>query len=277
MTCLSGDSWFTVSCTADGDIPREVLAQFSDSVAYISILYDIATDMATTTCSDLLSASTLALLGTLYECKWHDAFTLAIYPDKDATVAVGASLVTIGGVIRSADSVSDPSPANTLTLTGPANGPVVTAGIVAPTKIGPCDDLTLDASSSTRNAGQALQYDWFVSADLNDDLDSTELDDLNSILAGKGDVEMILLTSEELPTTDSSVIIVFELQVTNWLGDADVSSFNVTKQTEAVPALSLSSPVVLLRAADEVSVQAMSSVPTCLDGDTLDAAEWTVG
>ena len=79
VDCLSNGTWSFAPCVATSDIPRPLAARLSDSGSRISLHFDVPTDMSITSCTALLNAESVDLLGSAAVCAWTDGLTLLLY------------------------------------------------------------------------------------------------------------------------------------------------------------------------------------------------------
>ena len=263
------------SCIADSNIPRVVSAQFSDSVTLITVWFDYATDMASSVCTELLSTATFETLGSDPACSWSDPLTLTIQLGSQPTVLVSDPVELMSGVLRSADGLSDATPSSTTPVRAPDNPPVVSALISGPANIGVCDDLRLDAGMSSGNGGRPFEFQWYVSDASNPHLiNSSLLTDLNTSLALQGNVEVLWLSADNL--TDDALTVMFEVKVSNWLQTTQISTLVVSKQLNALPTVSVTSPTLTLHPWNDLLVQSEAAAPSCEGGEEVQAEDWVV-
>ena len=271
MTCSNNGTFTTVACSSTSDIPRLTDAVFSDSLARIDLIFDVPTDTSISLCDQLLAAGTVALLGSEPVCVWSDSVTLYVYLGQEAIIVTTDSLELLGGVLKSADMLSDFTPLTTFHVRAPTNVPSVSAVLVGPDVIGLCDELSLDTSMSLGGAGRPFSIEWFVSVDMNPTVNLTSLTDLNHTLAQRANEAVLVLTKEELTYVSN---IVFQARLTNWLLSADTVSFQVFKQSASVPSVSSTSPTLVLYSFEELSLQSISTAPVACGSDSSSQSNW---
>ena len=271
MICSSNATFTTVMCSPTTDIPRLTDAVFSDSLASINLIFDVATDTSISSCDKLLTEGTMTLLGSQPVCAWSDSVTLHIYLGHEAVIVTTDSLELLGGVLKSADMLSDFTPLTIFYVRAPTNAPAVSAVLIGPELIGLCDELSLDTSMSIGGAGRPFSIEWFVSVDLNPTVNLTTLTDLNQTLTQRANEAILVLTKEELSYISN---IVFQVRLTNWLLSTDDVSFRVLKQSASLPSVSSTSPMLVLYSFEELSLQSISTAPVACGSDTSSQSDW---
>ena len=242
---------------------------------FIFLIAPDLTSVIGTNCFELLSSDTLMLLGSAPICVWRDSSTLSITTGSDPSFQLSDLIVLLGGVVRSADQLSETMARLELKLTPPDPLPAVSAVATAPTDLGLCDSLTLNAGLSTGTAGRPLTFFWQARAEENSDMSTSDLDDLNQLFADLGHTDMLTLDSS--PVFGTALQLNLSLTVTNWLNTTDTSHFSVNMADTPLPLVSMASPSLSIRVADELNLQVISTAPaTCTASSPSSVPTWTV-
>ena len=222
-------------------------------------------------CSPFLSSETLSLLGTNPTCVWSSASVLDVIFGSDPLFSLTDDVVIMSNVFRTA--ADRPLNPNEYVLDASAieNPPVAVAVITGPNQIGACDDAVFSATMSYGNAARSLTYTWTLTSELNPGVDATLLSDLNDILTTAGNVASVTLL--ELVAGD----YVITLDVSNWMGGADTTTFAFTRNAVPVPILSMTSPAItsFVSASPDISVIASPPNMDCTADDTDDSNTFT--
>ncbi|GAQ88514.1 filamin [Klebsormidium nitens] len=268
--------------------PQLVAAKMANSLGAILVSFDQDTNLGSTAgsslanCQTLLDPALLPKLGSVPACGFRDRKTLVLTLGSGATVlptgssnpdSVTLLLNIIGNAAQSSYNAS-----GSLPISGPDSGPVPVSVLAAPTSVGVCDPVTLDASASSGSGGRGLQFSYFVQG---------PSDNATAALAAKlaaftaaGSFPAITLSATDLqPGTGYT----FTFVVQNFMGTASApAQVTTTKQTKPVPVVSIvGSGTENRRTAsrgDTIEIQANAAVPSklawvngnCVPADSAD-------
>ena len=139
----------------------------------------------------------------------------------------------------------------------------------APSALGPCTNLSIDASLSSGSGGRKFRnVIWSVNS-----TEVSSLQSLQSYLSLHEDVSQTLLVSADiLPPAN----YVFTLSVENFLGRTSSSSVAVLVTTKFLPIVHILGPnFITTRRYTALSIQAIGSVPQCIANQNL-SYSWRV-
>eukprot|EP01036_Dinobryon_divergens_P033412 gene33412-43190_t len=226
----SMDSFLVLSSSQEPPTPRLQTAVFSDDGSSITISFDSNTDrgniQGSFSCGVMLtfpcSAASL--------CRWMDSKSvIAVGAAGGRSCAVPSNLLSLAphAAIKAACRLSTSCPSHSLwknastavsvSIMAPLNPLTPTVVVFAPTAIGACDNLTLDATSSSGSGGRPWSV---VSITVVSTFGSLHVSALQSFLSQ--DPRSILLSSppravpRHLLTQGS--IYTFEVKLCNFLG-----------------------------------------------------------
>ncbi|GAQ86232.1 hypothetical protein KFL_002770090 [Klebsormidium nitens] len=226
--------------------PKLVAARFSNLLNSLVITFDQDTNMGTTNpkisvsqtamCTTVLDPTVVAKLGQArYTCVWQNKATLTVQFGYNATIQpVGSASPdsihllpnTIGNAASNSYNASGSVP-----LDGPEVGPTPVVSLSAPTSVGVCDPVTLDAGQSTGGGGRPLRFSYFVQGPNNDYTAalSAKLADYTA----EGSRSSLTLGSTDLEPGTSYI---FTVTATNFVGLSSASvAVTINKQSKAVP------------------------------------------
>jgi hypothetical protein len=214
--------------------PNILQVIMSNSGAYFSILYDTNTDMAgykgAFSCSDLYIFTSADIM----LCNWVSSNTVkATFPSYSSDISFvspGDVILSIGELIRSACTTSDETVCmenfvntNETAIIEEPNDPVVPSALLSmPSFISSCDDLIIDASSSSGSSGRDWSLiHWRVTS--------------SSLASNSTEIAVYLnsLTSLQTPITITSLMMqedvtyTFTLTLGNFLGKSDYATKSV--------------------------------------------------
>ena len=236
------------------DPPRMVEARLDYGLTSMQIKFDIATDRGGLTgifpCGDVIDSSSIAAVGSDSACTWITYTALRVVlgtsPSLQPLDPVSIKPGTIMTYRRNSLKASGSQPIQL----PPSYAPPVPI-IVGPSSIGPCDSLTLDASSSPGGGGRPLAFTW-------------------GLVIGSPGRDAIMSTLVALPASTSTLKLSnaslevgsFEFIVTtrNFLGQSSTATFKVKKSTYPMPAVSIYGPGTARRS-DRISLRASVQAP----------------
>eukprot|EP00736_Rhodelphis_marinus_P013075 Rmarinus@m.15360 len=303
---LANSPYFFTRSGAPG--PTLTSARFDDSGTRLIVRFDSDTNRAymnagTTDCSLIFEDDVVRTFGTTSSiglstatCFWSTARTLEVYLGSKATVLTTLSMQELDDAERESlygdwdlylsirnDTLLASRLENSVPASGraelltPSNPPAVTATIVAPEVVGTCDSFTLDARSSSGNAGRKMSYTWTALTQA-----SSRLSDAKGAVT----MEQYLL---ELPESTSTVSFsandttkiatyMFSVTVSNWLGESDAAVVSVQKSEFLIPAVAITGTKerTVLRK-QTIKLQSEANFPEC-EKDMASSLnfEWTV-
>jgi hypothetical protein len=197
----------------------------------------ISSYLLTFPCSQLLNFTGVAAS----VCYWQSASILVV--SNVPSVAVGSNVTILSGRIKAYGECSACnnfpfSARRTLVAAAPADGVIPRPALSAPQKVSSCDDLYIDTTSSTGNAGRSWKrVQWGISTYPSHNSTDVLLETyLNALRGETGDV--FVIPNSLIVAYDR---IIFYLGLTNFLGITGWTSTSVTLvfSSEIVPRLSL--------------------------------------
>jgi len=230
-------SGYEVSSTASTGIissstplpaPNMTLAIFSDSGAFVTILFSTATDQAGIT-TDTFLCSKLFSIGGL--CSFLNTSAVKVtFPTTSSQLSPGSVVTLLSGLLRSAcNAGSDCSlniAASSLSVSvRPPYTPLFPTVIVnVPTQSGSCNNLTIDATTSSGSGGRSWKsVSWTVtSSNPSSQTASAIARRLN--LRGKNVNQLVVVPSSLF----GSESYTFRLSLTNFLGFTSSGSGTVS-------------------------------------------------
>jgi hypothetical protein len=240
-------------------VPAPILlsAEFllEDEMGYISLRFSKATNYAQmhvgSECSMLLTNSTTNLIKsgnvTALQCTWRNASHMVItWKGGPPTFSIGAAIRTRADVLKSQSNFKSFAPLMETLLTAKPYAPVVT--LTAPSKIGVCNGIVLDASTSSRSGGRPFTVKWeLVSVSGVPSLMDVEMDQIVVLLPQNSTALRV-----ELP---ANVLIAdhdysFRVTLTNWFGVSGSAISSVSKGKQSLPEITVT---------DRYSMLAMTS------------------
>ena len=264
----------TKSCSLIPVPPVITASVLSADGAILHLHWSVPTNTpANPDCSKLFDATSLLALGRSLSCLWSSPTSLEVRIGVDATFLVGVpnALRTLGsaqGVIKTMDYavIAESQQLNVEALSGATFA--VSAEVLAPELVGLCDTIFLDArgSSNTGSFGRELGFQWSALLGVpsgSEDQYSVRLENASST---------VTLVPAELQGVTALTI---RLQVTNWLGNTDSTTFTVQRAATALPSVSVPFAVITHPVYQSLSIQATSTFAS----DCLGAASgesWTV-
>ena len=144
--------------------PVPILGKFLSSGSYISIIFDMATNMggiaSKAPCATLLLDPSFSL-GQGCTLFWNMPNELWIRLGSEASIQPGQDIMLSRTVIKNARGTSTFS-AGSVRISAPDSPPAPVAIIEGPSQISACDMLTLDARSSRGSGGRDMRFRWSI-------------------------------------------------------------------------------------------------------------------
>jgi len=202
-----------------------IKAQFTDDYSSIVLSFDKESNTPAHGCH-VFTNSTSKTFGSGARCTWTDPTTLTVFLGVGFTISPNDTVTIEKDNFREKAGVSGWNPLTMTVVQDAANGVLPVAKIYAPTHIGSCDNLTLDASQSTGAQGFLLNYSWvYMGSDTN-----------LKTYASSINTSLLYIEPIQLPVGDNA----FQLTVIDRFGKvSNVTSHYVTKSSVAVPVVYL--------------------------------------
>ena len=254
--------------------PVTLQAKFSDSGGHIYVDFDQQTNKANLTgafsCDVIFKAPTVAILAanpTDSTCRFLSATKLDIVLGFGATVLVNEDLVWKPEVLKRRFVCSSPqicfdyseSLEGKFRVKRPSNPVSPTAILKAPASVGPCDSLSLDASSSYGSAGRQLQYFFGLVPGTKNDRDVR-----NFILALV--VKPYTLNTIEIPKHLLMVgeMYRFVVKVSNFLDSSHTDLITIRKVADSGPAVFVEGPnTAIVRSSQAIKLRGSAKLSVC--------------
>lgn len=240
--------------------PSALSVVWTDEVNAVELTFshDLTLDAEQVNCASIFDASTLTAFGSGVKCKSLDSRTFKVDLPYGSTLAATADVSVLGGFKRCATGQTSQSAQLQLAL--PANPPLPVAVLSAPSTIGLCDDLALDASASYNLLGREGVFVWSSAPSI-----------LGSYASG---TDMITVSAFDM---EVGVSYTFCVSVQNFLGTTSKSScVTVTKSGLQVPSVSiLGEQARSVDPSTTVSAEAEALLSACLQGSERVLFEWT--
>jgi hypothetical protein len=258
-----------------------------DEVDRIRLRFDQDTNRAEmfvgSPCGILLTDSTVneILSGTATDltCVWASASVVNLRWKGVSAFIIGTSIRTRADVLVSADGFSAAAPVMEALLTTEAKyAPAVV--ITGPKLIGNCEGVLMDAGNSLGSGGRAFSSTWeLVSATPATGvaaLDSVQLGKIRVLLPVDSDRAMVELPGDFLPVSQAYL---FQVTLTNWLGNLGKGTLSVTKDANSLPIITAATTVLYIERKEAVSVTVTVEGGECgaeVEGASEKAALMTV-
>ncbi|TYZ58586.1 hypothetical protein PybrP1_011415, partial [[Pythium] brassicae (nom. inval.)] len=238
-----------LTITFDRPVSR---AMWVDNAFLCSVMFDLPATPAST-----------EYFGDAPRCNWQtNDVSIRFVFGVGATVTPGGVLRLRGGLLKSTALANLTTAATNVTLLAPDSPPVPTVTISGAKSLGTCDDLFLDASTSSGSGGRAMSFTWLLvgSANTKSAPDAFSAALLNATTRN----DMSLQIAAALVDEDASYDI--SLQVQNFFGMTS-SPRVVTVKKAGMPL-----PIVSIRGgskqevyrAKELTVTAAAANPACI-------------
>ncbi|KAJ1468732.1 hypothetical protein T484DRAFT_1854454, partial [Baffinella frigidus] len=184
-------------------------------------------------CGGVLAVETVAVVGDGAVCVWTSDTSLEVSFGDGAQVVPGSTITIRPSTIRTTLQNSHFSNTSAPLLL-PPTFPPPSAVVLAPSLLGPCDPLAMDARGSYGGGGRGMEYRWGIGFGPGNREEVAGLLRAASLLPGGG------LTMKNVLTINASALrngttYPFILTVRNFVGGEGVASFAVTKGSSSVP------------------------------------------
>ena len=253
--------------------------QFRDTGAHIELEFDRVTNKARqpqpASCLELIDATNVAAFGTASSCRWLSASMILVTLGPGATVLVGDTIAVKPGVILAHDENS-PASSSSAVLAIPANMPAPVVTLTAPTTLGQCDDLLLDASGSTGSGGRAMGYTYTALAGVGANLAAVygvlhlaSCPPLSEMPCNQAVVSADTLVAGKMYT--------FTVTVTNFWGATGSATVMIYKSSQPTPKVLIAGPTTKnVRSSDTVLLSSDVEVSSCYNGDAQMNFAWSL-
>ena len=234
-------------------------------------------------CSLVIEVSD-ALLGHGSSCRWRDNHTLVVSLGTNPSILPGQGLRLLPSAVMQGAQLSFYSiaPLPTIKLPGSDQFPSPVPVLSAPSVVGACEDLLLDASMSYNHGGRPLNFSWSL-------VSPTSCSNISDALAAysgpehdptrrhcrAGVCSKVSLASGLL----SPQTYTFMLTVTSWVGLKESATVTVVKTSRSeVPSVRILAPSAWqARASQRLEVVARLGAPACSATPAPDiAVKWSV-
>jgi len=269
----------TVEVSRDSTPPPKLHStEFGPTGATAKIVFDRFTNQAGLAgkwpCDRLLFGEAVEAFGSTHFCSWTSSTVLRVTFSKDATVKPGAFFGIKNSVLQS-------SAPNTTLYTQNATGylttpveavkPVVTLN--APSVIGDCDSLLVDARLTTGSGGRAFKIIWNVTYH-----NLPENVSVANLTFAVNEASRTNALWFKVPPADvPKVSMTFSLRTMNWLGNDNSGSVAVTKVNTDPPIVQIAGygTAARLYLADTFKLTAEATLPACAPGDSPLVFVWS--
>eukprot|EP01041_Mallomonas_annulata_P001799 gene1799-3491_t len=245
-------------------------AEFSSDGTKVFCTFDTSTDSARSvvkkfatkfSCSDIFSFTG----ASVSDCKWRTSSQIQInLATVSYSLIVGSSITLLGGKVRATcvNTVSvcntySYSPSTTVQIVAPVNPIAPTASLSAPSTLGDCDNLVLDPTYSSGNAGRNwLSVRWVVTG-------AGNVSSLSVLLNMRHNSTTLPITISRSSLTTGSLSI--SLFLTNFLGASAAASVTIKVVVSTqIPLVSISGPRLLtVYRWQELTVLSTGTLTTC--------------
>ena len=258
--------------------PRLHTTEFGPAGATALILFDRSTNQALLrgrfACGRLLFGEAVAAFGATGYCSWASAALLKVTLGPDATVKPGAFF----GVKNKA-LMSDVPNATLFTtnatgyLTAPAEAVAMVVALSAPSSIGGCDRLLVDARLTSGSGGRTLAVIWNVT--FHNLPENVSVANLTHAVNEASRTNALFVTAP--PADVPFVGMTFSVRARNWLGNEDSASVEVYKHHLDSPTVRIAGygSTAALFLSDAFKLTAVATLPACVPGSTALAFAWS--
>eukprot|EP00898_Chlorokybus_atmophyticus_P002685 jgi/Chlat1/3417/Chrsp23S03820 len=199
--------------------PGMVSAQLSVSLTAVVIDLNEGTNRPGNMCDDVLSTSTLALIGAGADCWWKDDNTYVVSLGDGAMIKPGSFISLKKGVVTNADGNSYAA-SNTIQLSEPSVTASPLISLSAPDVIGACDGFEAVAYIAG-SGGRAVSTSWFIQGE------GAKMSTLTAKVRNLAlDQTAVTFAADEM---DFGVTYNITVAATNYLGKTSQESVLVTK------------------------------------------------
>ncbi|XP_078368614.1 uncharacterized protein LOC144652478 isoform X2 [Oculina patagonica] len=257
--------------------PDVSAVKFSDTAAKILVEFDKEAETVDgdETCDNLFTIETIALLGSNPQCSFSHSQELQIILGGGASITVGDDLVFKDDVIKALGEQYSRFLSGSFEVHQPDNLLIPTPVITGSDTLASCGNLTLSGSHSFGGGGRPLIYEWKLTSPNG----GQDVVNIRNVLNGLGpDADRINILGTLFGTGKTYELT---LKVANFLRPSEFEevTHSITKATEPVPALTLSSGIDLnvgeVYVSEELSIKANILVAPCVNDTRVDFS-WTV-
>jgi hypothetical protein len=282
---LSGDALVrNVSVTDLPVAPQLTSVQFDDTAELILASFNTFTERACPhysngldvlcpalrarfDCSKFITVDGLAIGAS--SCYWTDAKTLVLVPTPTDTVLPESVVTLTYNRLRQQCEVAGctGNPVNlaqTSAVSAPSMPPAMVTMIQAPTLVGLCDDVVLDASKSIGGARRVVQWAWAAARATASNESAPWMANVTA-LAAAASGSALTVPAALLRAGEN---FVFTVSATNFLGTASTAAAPVQKLAAALPTVSIAGESGLARAflySEPLSLLAVAQAPACVE------------
>jgi hypothetical protein len=245
--------------------PHMLSATLTKSLAGANIVFDVAVNQEdfpyNFNCAQVLDNASATACGNTSTCYWLGTSTLVMLFSSNSKWALGDLVGLKPGVIVNQQRNSWAA-SGTKLLTFPAGAIQPIASLQGPVRIGPCDSLALDASSSYGSGGRSFSFKWGL-----------YLGPQNAAELARS-LSLVPSTQDRVSISNTSLIsgetYVFIVKVLSGWGQQGSQQLVVKVQSEDLPVMILNGPpartvysrqMIALRVQSQLSPCAMSSSP----------------
>jgi len=252
------------------DPPKVTEGIFSDLLNSILVTFDQSTDRAELAgafdCAlvvDLTEDEIESLFGTSSYCSFTSGTVLKITFGESATVEPGDSVTIKDLTVQSSlASASLFATGQTFAVGQPRTATVPDVALSASSaRVGRCDDLVLDGSSTSGSGGRDLTYSYSVMANSGGPVTNTSLvlDLANAANSGAGSFRVRVESAAMVPGSTFTVA----LQATNFLGNSGSASVVIAKLAVPTPTIKIQGTnPASTTTSDAVSLQVSAELPS---------------
>eukprot|EP00466_Bigelowiella_natans_P019506 jgi/Bigna1/144407/aug1.87_g19115 len=148
------------TCSPSTNAPMVIEARLSDTLQYIILTFHRPTNTPTEDCAVLLSSATLGKLGSSPTCIWATPSVLWVYFSRGFTIRLG-DMVVFREEVVTLDRGGMANFQSQQPLLRPRTlSPDPAPTLIAPQTVGACDEIDIDASTSTGAFGLPLTFEW---------------------------------------------------------------------------------------------------------------------
>ena len=265
---------------AKANPPSVTKAQFSDSGGHIYVHFDHATDKANQAgmfpCSQVFGAAALATLSesAVVNCVWLTPTIMDVMLEYGATVQVNDDLAWSPGMIGLAPTCLQGNSSvcfkHSKTIEGsvriarPDDAMSPTAVLKAPRKVGPCDSVTIDASSSTGSGGRQLQYFFGLQPGTPNDAEVRKFV-LGQVAPPYSRSVISIPANLLIQGVDYTLVV----RATNFLDQSDTAEVTISKSFDDGPIISIEGPASMeVQAAKSFKLRGGADLSVCSDPAT---------
>ena len=236
-------------------------------------------------CGEVIQVNDLALgYGAL--CRWRDNSTMLVSLGAMPTLIPLSRLSLLPSAVMQGSQLSEFSASQlpSIQLPSAPHIPTPVPIIVAPTAVGSCEDMRLDASMSYNHGGRPLNFSWTLVSPAPFSQNITRVlqafsgpdRDPSRTACMPGVCSILVIPSALLTPQDYT----FQLAVTSWFGRSASTTQTITKLRAAnTPSVRiLAASALQIRAGQQLELQALVSEAVCsaLTSTVSVSLEWSV-